>query len=144
MKNERKTIIFLLIIGLILIIISVLSLFFLRDKGYTYTVAGYVVFGIGFGLLGDALGRLNMVRLEKKDPERIKDIRVAKSDERNLAIDEKAKAKTFSFAMCLNAAVLIVLAVMRVELKAILILLAAYLLTVIYTVFVKLKLYKEM
>ena len=46
MKNERKAIIFLLIIGSILIIISVLSLFFLRDKGYTYTVAGYFACGL--------------------------------------------------------------------------------------------------
>ena len=144
MNKERRTITILLIIGVILIIMSVMSLFFLREAGYTYTVAGYVVFGIGFGLLGDALGRFSVMRLERNNPERMKAIRAEKSDERNIAIDEKAKAKAFSFMTYLYAVVLVVLAIMRVELKALLIMVAAYLLVVLYSLSVKLKLYKEM
>ena len=144
MNKERKTITILLIIGAILIIMSAMSLFFLREEGYTYTVAGYVVFGIGFGLLGDALGRFNSMKLEQKDPERMKTIRVEKSDERNISIAEKAKAKAFSFMTYLYAAVLMVLAIMRVELRALLVMVAAYLLVMLFSLFVKLKLYKEM
>ena len=144
MEKRGRTAFILLIIGVILVIVSTITLFFLSEERYSYTVVSYLVFGIGFGLVGDALGRLNSLRLERKDPERMKIIRVEKNDERNIAIDEKAKAKAFSFMIYLYAAVLVLLAVMRVELRALLIMVAAYLLVVMFSLFVKLKLYKEM
>ena len=144
MEKRGRTAFILLTIGVILVIVSTITLFFLSDERLTYTVVSYVVFGIGFGLVGDALGRLNSMRLEKKDPERMKVIRVEKNDERNIAIDEKAKAKAFSFMTYLYAVVLVALAIMRVELRALLIMVAAYLLVVIFSLFAKLKLYKEM
>ena len=144
MEKRGRTAFVLLIIGVILVIVSTIALFYLSNAQYSYTVVSYVVFGIGFGLVGDALGRLNSMRLEKKDPERMKIIRVERNDERNIAIDEKARAKAFSFMTYLYAVVLVVLAVMRVDLKSLLIMVAAYLLVVMYSLFVKFKLYKEM
>lgn len=142
-KGGRAAYIFL-IIGLLLVIGSSFALYFFGNEKFAYTVISYCIFGGGFGLLGDGIGRLNAARLEKKDPERMRLYNIEKNDERNIYIDEKARAKAFTLSQYLFSAVLVVLAIMRVELKALLLVLAADLLVLAYSLYIRLKLYKEM
>ncbi|MCR5721385.1 MAG: hypothetical protein K6G72_03435 [Lachnospiraceae bacterium] len=134
----------LLITGLLLVIGSSFAFYFFGSEKFAYTVISYSIFGGGFGLLGDGIGRLNAARLEKKDPERMRMVNIEKNDERNIAIDEKARAKAFTLSQYLFSAVLVALAIMRVDLKALLLVLAADLLTLTYSLYIRLKLYKEM
>ena len=94
--------------------------------------------------MGDGIGRLNVARLEKKDPERMKLVNIEKNDERNIAIDEKARAKAYTLSVYLFSAVLVALAIMRVDIKALLLVLAADLLVLAYSLYIRIKLYKEM
>ena len=144
MDKGVRTAYILLIIGLMLVIVSAISFYFFSSERFAYTVVSYAIFGGGFGLLGDGIGRLNAARLEKKDPERMKIINIEKNDERNIAIDEKARAKAYTLSIYLFSAVLVILAIMRVELKALLIVLCADLIVMIYSLYIRLKLYKEM
>ena len=144
MDKGRRVAYTFIIIGLLLIIGSIIALYFFRDKKSAYTVISFTVFGGGFGLLGDGIGRLNAARLEKKDPERMKLFNIEKHDERNIAIDEKARAKAFTLSQYLFSAMLVVLAIMRVELKALLIVLCVDLIVLVYSMYIRLKLYKEM
>lgn len=144
MDKGVRTAYILLIIGLMLVIVSAISFYFFSSERFAYTVVSYAIFGGGFGLLGDGIGRLNAARLEKKDPERMKIINIEKNDERNIAIDEKARAKAYTLSIYLFSAALVILAIMRVELKALLIVLCADLTVMIYSLYIRLKLYKEM
>ena len=144
MDKGVRTAYILLIIGLMLVIVSAISFYFFSSERFAYTVVSYAIFGGGFGLLGDGIGRLNAARLEKKDPERMKIINIEKNDERNIAIDEKARAKAYTLSIYLFSAALVILAIMRVELKALLIVLCADLIVMIYSLYIRLKLYKEM
>lgn len=144
MDKGGRTAYILLILGLILVIVSVICFYFFGSERFAYTVVSYSIFGGGFGLLGDGIGRLNAARLEKKDPERMRLINIEKNDERNIAIDEKARAKAYTLSIYLFSAVLVILAIMRVELKALLIILCADLIVMIYSLYIRLKLYKEM
>ena len=142
-KVGRVTYTFI-IMGLLLIIGSIIALYFFRDEKSAYTVISFTVFGCGFGLLGDGIGRLNAARLEKKDPERMKLFNIEKNDERNIAIDEKARAKAFTLSQYLFPAVLVALVIMKVDIKALIPVVAADLLVLAYSLYIRQKLYKEM
>jgi len=144
MEKGEKTSYVLLIAGLLLVIISVISLYLFGSEHVAYTAVSYSFFGVGFGLLGDGIGRLNAARLEKKDPERMKNLNIEKHDERNIIIDEKARAKAFTLSQYLFSVMIVVLAIMGVELKALLIVLCADLIVLVYSVYIRSKLYKEM
>lgn len=144
MDKGGRVIYILLTMGLLLVIGSVFALYFFGNEKFAYTVISYCIFGGGFGLLGDGIGRLNVARLEKKDPERMKLVNIEKNDERNIAIDEKARAKAYTLSVYLFSAVLVALAIMRVDIKALLLVLAADLLVLAYSLYIRIKLYKEM
>ena len=144
MDKGGKVVYILLTMGLLLVIGSVFALYFFGNEKFAYTVISYCIFGGGFGLLGDGIGRLNVARLEKKDPERMKLVNIEKNDERNIAIDEKARAKAYTLSIYLFSAVLVALAIMRVDIKALLLVLAADLLVLAYSLYIRIKLYKEM
>ena len=134
----------LVIVGVFLVLASMFVFFFVKGENFTYTVISFSIFGGGFGLLGDGLGRLNMARIAKKDPEKMKEFNIEKNDERNISIDEKARAKAFSLMIYLFSIVLVVLAIMRIDIKALFIVLAAYMIVLMYCLIIKLKLYREM
>ena len=144
MDKGGKVVYILLTMGLLLVIGSIFALYFFGNEKFAYTVISYCIFGGGFGLLGDGIGRLNVARLEKKDPERMKLVNIEKNDERNIAIDEKARAKAYTLSVYLFSAVLVALAMMRVDIKALLLVLAADLLVLAYSLYIRIKLYKEM
>ena len=144
MDKGVRTAYILLIIGLMLVIVSAISFYFFSSERFAYTVVSYAIFGGGFGLLGDGIGRLNAARLEKKDPERMKIINIEKNDERNIAINEKAGSKSFTFSQYLFTAVIVVLAILKVDLRTLLILLSTDLIILVYSLCIRLKLSKEM
>jgi len=144
MEKRERIGTLLVVIGVILALASILVFLFVKNTRFNYTVISYAIFGGGFGLLGDGLGRLNSARIAKKNPEKMKLINIEKNDERNVSINEKAAAKTFWFMFYIFAVVLIVLVIMRIDVKALYIVLAAYEISIIFFLLIKLKLYREM
>ncbi len=80
----------------------------------------------------------------KKHPEIEKQLNIEKTDERNLMIGYLAKSKSNDFASYLFATLLIVLALIRVDLVAALLLAFAYLAVQAYAFYYRFKYNKEM
>lgn len=53
-----------------------------------------ILLGTGAGVIGASIARLYFIRLEKKNPDIIKQNEIELKDERNVLIREKAKAKS--------------------------------------------------
>ena len=118
----RNTII--TIIGALLLIAGLLAVKFL-DIGST--AIPYICIGIGCGLFGQGVGELITRRSEKNHPEIARQREIEKNDERNVAIRDRAQAKAYRIMMPLFGALFVAFGLMNMEIKFILILIAAYL-----------------
>ena len=104
----------------------------------------FLVLGLGCGLFGHNLGTLLSQRAAHSCPERARQIAVEQKDERNIALNNLAKAKAYNGMIYIFAALLIVFAAGRVAAWAVLVLVAAYLAVVFLYVYYLNKYQKEM
>lgn len=88
----------------------------------------YVGIGAGCGLFGQGMGSLISRRALRNAPDVQKQMEIEKNDERNVALNCRAKAKAFDLMFYVFGALMISFALMEVELPAVLLLVAAYLL----------------
>jgi hypothetical protein len=93
MKNKKFIPLICLMIGVVLIVVCLIG------KGLeifdTYKALFGIMLGIGSGLFGGGLGQLVSVIMLEKDPALKKKKEIETSDERNVYINNKAKAKAF-------------------------------------------------
>lgn len=87
---------------------------------------------IGIGCIGFGYGMGNMVskRVLKNNPEIENQIEIDKHDERNVAISNHAKAKSFDFMVYVFGALILSFAIMGIDWILLLLLVFAYLLTI--------------
>lgn len=104
----------------------------------------YLSIGIGCGIFGHGVGNLLLSRSIKNSSEIQKQIAIARKDERNLMIMYRAKAKAYDFMIYLFAALIIALALLGIDITALLLLILAYLLVQGYGVYYRIKFDKEM
>lgn len=143
MKQVRKEIVWL-VVGVVLWGIAVLLLRQNPGNSGFWRALPYVCLGVGAGLLGQGIGRMVQRKALQSDPELARQQEIEAGDERNIQLAQRAKAKAFDLMVFVFSALLLVFALMGVEMTALLLLVAAYLLVQGYAVYCRVKLEKEM
>lgn len=143
MKRDRKEIVWI-VVGVVLWGIAVLLLRQNPGNSGFWRALPYVCLGVGAGLLGQGIGRLVQRKALQSDPELARQQEIEAGDERNIQLAQRAKAKAFDLMVFVFGALLLVFALMGVEMTALLLLVAAYLLVQGYAVYCRVKLEKEM
>lgn len=87
----------------------------------------YICIGIGCGLFGQGMGDFISKKAIQANPSIEKQLEIERNDERNKAISNKAKAKSYDIMTFVFGALMIAFALMGVDMAAILILVFAYL-----------------
>ncbi len=107
-------------------------------------VLPYVLIGLGCGAFGHGIGDVMSNRLIKDDPKLKRQIEIEQRDERNVMISNQAKAKAYDMMLYVFGALMIAYALMSVNMAAVLLLVAAYLLVVCISIFYMNKYQNEM
>ena len=90
----------------------------------------YVMIGVGCGAFGGGLGELIQRRALRSTPEVERQLEIERKDERNRAIADRAKARAYDAMVFIFGAVMLSLALMEVDLAAVLLVVCAYLFVV--------------
>lgn len=143
MKQVRKEIVWI-VVGVVLWGIAVLLLRQNPGNSGFWRALPYVCLGVGAGLLGQGIGQMVQRKALQSDPELARQQEIEAGDERNIQLAQRAKAKAFDLMVFVFSALLLVFALMGVEMTALLLLVAAYLLVQGYAVYCRVKLEKEM
>ncbi len=104
----------------------------------------YICIGLGCGLFGGGMGGILGNRALQNHPEIRKQKEIEEQDERNRAISDRAKARAYDLMIFVFGALMISFGLMNVELRAILLLVFAYLFVAGYGIYHRCKLEKEM
>lgn len=134
----------LIIVGALLLGIGVYLVKCLTNPQGVMLALPYVCIGIGCGVFGNGMGNVISRRALKNSPEIQKQIEIDKSDERNIAIINRAKSKAYDMMVFVFGALMISFALMGVEMIAVLLLAFAYLLVISFAVYYRCKYEKEM
>ena len=141
MKNKKN--LFCVLGGLILW----LSGFWLvRRSGIsweTLRVLPYLMIGIGCGLFGYGVGEMVNRRVLDSNPTLAKEQEIAKKNERNVALANRAKAKAYDLMTYMMAALLLTFALMGVAMEVVVVLVLAYLAIEFYALYWRQRLEKE-
>ncbi len=124
MKNKKLKSTLFTVFGIVLLIagLLVVKLFDLGNQA-----APYVCIGLGCGLFGQGLGELITRWSEKGHPEITRQREIEENDERNIALRDKAQAKAYRIMIPVFGALFLAFGLMKVQLRVILLLVAAYL-----------------
>lgn len=106
--------------------------------------APYLCIGLGCGVFGQGLGDLIARRSEKNHPEQARRREIEQNDERNIAVRDRAQARAYRIMVPVFGALFLALGLMNVELRVILLLVAAYLFICGCSVYYTAKFTKEM
>ena len=130
MRNRQmKLYIALAVLGAILVAIG----------GFVFTdedvknISGLFI-GIGAGVFGLSLAQIIVITVTEKNPDYKRKMKIEENDERNIAINNRAKAKGFNAMGYILSILMLVFVLVNADLSIILLLVFAYLL--IYGVFI--------
>ena len=140
MKNKTKSTV-LTVVGLLVLAAGLVTV-----KMYEFgtQAAPYLCIGLGCGVFGQGLGELLTRRSEKGHPELARQREIEENDERNIALRDKAQAKAYRIMLPVFGALFFAFGLMQVELRVILLLVAAYLYICACSVYYSVKYRKEM
>lgn len=131
-------------IGIILIVIGLLLVKTFVEPQGIFKALPYVCLGIGCGIFGHGMGNIISYKAIKNNPGIQKQIKIDRTDERNIAIANRAKAKAFDMMTFVFSALMLSFALMGVDMVALLLLVFAYLLVQGYGIYYRCKYDKEM
>lgn len=143
-SNDNAKNIILSVLGLVMMIVGLVLVKSLSHWQGIMLTLPYVCVGVGAGVFGENLGSAIKNYLLKKDPQATKQIEIESKDERNMAISNKAKAKTYDLMLIIFAALIIAFGLMRAETYVVLVTGAAYLFSIVANIFYLVKYQKEM
>ena len=140
MKNKTKSTV-LTVIGLLVLAAGLVTV---KMYALGTQAAPYLCIGLGCGVFGQGLGELLTRRSEKGHPELARQREIEENDERNIALRDKAQAKAYRIMLPVFGALFMAFGLMQVELRVILLLVAAYLYICACSVYYSVKYRKEM
>lgn len=143
MKNRGKNR-FTSAVGLLILLAGFVLLKIGASAQQTMRVLPFVCIGLGSGIFGHGLGAVLNDKAARSDPERARKMEINAQDERNVAIARRAKARAFDMMIYVFGALMVTLALMQVELAAILLLVGAYLFVVGCRVYFQCRYEREM
>jgi uncharacterized membrane protein len=132
------------IIGLILLSAGLYILKTIDAPQGILRALSYVCIGFGCGMFGHGLGDVISRRSLKNSPDIAKQMDIERNDERNIAIGNRAKAKSYDLMVSVYGALLVAFGLMGVEMAVILLLVAAYLSVCGYSIYYRCRYDKEM
>lgn len=141
MKNNNVKSTIVTVIGLIIFVAGLLAV---KHFDLGNQTAPYLCIGLGCGVFGQGLGELITRRSEKRHPEIARQREIEKNDERNIALRDRAQAKAYRMMIPVFGALFLAFALMNVELRVILLLVAAYLYICGCSVYYNIRYGKEM
>ena len=133
-----------IILGIGLVAIGFVLLRGIAASQGILTVLPYICIGVGCGTFGHGMGDILSRKAIASDPTLQEQIKIEQSDERNLAIANRAKGKAFDIMLYVFGALMLSFALMQISLAAILLLVFAYLLVVSCSIYYRIKYEKEM
>lgn len=128
--------------GLILLAAGVILLKIFPDPHGIMQVFPYVSVGFGCGIFGHGMGNIASRKALKNHPDIARQIEIDQNDERNVMITSRAKAKAFDLMTYVFGALMVSFALMKVDLVAVLLLVAAYLFVEGYGIYWRVRLEK--
>ena len=131
-------------IGLVLLIAGLAILKAATDPEGVLRVLPYICIGLGCGIFGHGMGNAISRKVQKNSPDIARQMEIEKNDERNVMIASRAKAKAFDLMTFVFGALMLSFALMEVDLAAVVLLVAAYLFVVGYSIYCRFKFEKEM
>lgn len=142
--NKKLINYFSVILGIILITCGLLLIKLIPIPQGVLTILPYICVGIGCGIFGHGIGNIINSKIMYNNPDMKKQMEIEQNDERNIAIQNSAKAKAYDMMVFVYGALMIALALMNVDILIILALVTAYLLVVGYGIYYRIKYNKEM
>ena len=131
-------------IGLVLLIAGLAILKAATDPEGVLRVLPYICIGLGCGIFGHGMGNAISRKVLKNNPDIARQMEIEKNDECNVMIASRAKAKAFDLMTFVFGALMLSFALMEVDLAAVVLLVAAYLFVVGYSIYCRFKFEKEM
>lgn len=132
------------IIGIALLAIGLVLIKIIETPQGIMISLPYICIGIGCGIFGHGMGSIISDRTMKNNPDVAKKIEIEEHDERNIAISNRAKAKTYDMMLFVFSALLIAFALMGGKIIGILLLVFSYLFMIGYFIYYLNKYQKEM
>ena len=108
------------------------------------SVVPFFLIGIGCTLFGKGVGEVVSDKAMNKDLELKRQMEIEVNDERNRVIEYKAKARGFDVMTYAFAALMISLALIKIDIWAVVLVVITYLAVEIYSVYYRMQLEKEM
>ena len=142
--NKKLINYFIAIIGVILLACGLILIKLIHTPEGILTTLPYICVGIGCGMFGHGTGNIINSRIMYNNPNFKKQMEIEQKDERNIVIQNSAKAKAYDMMIFIFAALMISLALMNVDMRVILMLVVSYLFVVGYSVYCRIKFDKKM
>ena len=139
---KRKHDILPVLLTLLGVVLGAAGLWMVRTAGPEWKW-GYVLIGVGCGLLGHFMGEFLARRAVESDPKAAKELEIQQKDERNVALANRAKAKAYDLMTYMMAALLLTFALMGVAMEVVVVLVLAYLAIEFYALYWRQRLEKE-
>lgn len=142
--NKKLINYFIAIIGIMLLACGLILIKLIHTPQGILTTLPYICIGIGCGIFGHGIGNIINSRIMYNNPDVKKQMEIEQKDERNISIQNSAKAKAYDMMIFVFGALMISLALMNVDMMVILMLVTSYLFVVGYSVYCRIKYDKEM
>jgi len=142
--NKRSISIILTVAGLALLGGGLYLIKSLVDPQGIMQTLPYILVGLGCGLFGHGVGEMVNYTTLKNHPEIRRQKAIEEQDERNIAIAERTKARSYDIMMSVFPALMFAFVLMNVEMRVILFLVFVYLFVVGFSIFYRIRLEKEM
>lgn len=142
--NKKLINYFIVIIGITLLACGLILIKLIHTPQGILTTLPYICVGIGCGIFGNGVGIIINSRIMYNNQDLKKQMEIEQKDERNIAIQNSAKAKAYNMMIFVFGALIISLALMNVDMMVILILVTSYLFVMGYSVYCRIKYDKEM
>ncbi|MBQ9013430.1 MAG: hypothetical protein IJ094_07760 [Bacilli bacterium] len=142
--NKKLINYFIVILGIMLLACGLILIKLIHTSQGILTTLPYICVGIGCGIFGHGIGNIINSRIMYNNPDMKKQMEIEQKDERNIAIQNSAKAKAYDMMIFVYGALMISLALMNVDILVILILVTSYLFVVGCSIYYRIKYNKEM
>lgn len=142
--TQKKSNYVVVIIGLLLLGTGLYFVKTIDDPRGIMQALPYVCIGVGCGLFGQGMGGILSQKAIQNHPEIQKQMDIEKNDERNIAIENRAKGKAFDIMTFVFGALMLAFALMGVDMVATLLLVFAYLFVHGYAIYYRCKYNEEM
>ena len=142
--NKKLINYFTVIIGIMLLACGLILIKSIHTPQSILTTLPYICVGIGCGVLGHGIGNIVNAKIMYNNPDLKKQMEIEEKDERNISIQNSAKAKAYDMMIFVFGALIVSLALMNVDMMVILMLVISYLFVIAYGIYYRIKYDKEM